>query len=122
MGDPIEVASFEGIEWQWSSATETAKNKKKGKTQEILRLIRRFAFSADLKRMTVMAKKERAQGGKVYRVLTKGAPEVLASRISSFGNEAISAKDYERAYKDLMRAGKRVLALAWRTLEIEDQN
>ena len=58
----------------------------------------------------------------MYRVLTKGAPEVLASRISSFGNEAVSAKDYERAYKDLMRAGKRVLALAWRTLEIEDQN
>ncbi len=64
--------------------------------------------------MTVMARKE----GSAYLVLTKGAPEVLTERIGNFGEE-VSQEQYVRAYKDLMRAGKRVLTVAWRTLESE---
>lgn len=63
--------------------------------------------------MTVLARKEGAQG---YRALTKGAPEVLADRISDFGG--ITKPQYIQAHKELMRAGKRVLALAWRPYEL----
>lgn len=55
MGDPIEVASFDGIGWKWNDSTETAM-RKKGSSNQSMKLLRRFAFSSDLKRMSVIGK------------------------------------------------------------------
>ncbi|KAN0061381.1 hypothetical protein ACQY0O_006228 [Thecaphora frezii] len=81
-----------------------------GAAQKKLAVIRTFAFSSQLRRMSVVVKREAETGAQVY---CKGAPEAIFELC-----EAQSLpSDYHQVLDHYSRAGYRVLAVAGKTIE-----
>ena len=108
IGDPIELLFFEkGSEWEYTSNDKMARNKK----GDWLRITNLFPFRSDLKRMSTIIY---MNGG--YRVLTKGAPETIKSLLKS------SHPNYDQVYSKYTKQGYRVLALAYKSLDVQSIN
>jgi manganese-transporting P-type ATPase len=97
---------------QNGSATHGGKEKKGGPTQTFhLKIERRFQFSSALKRMSTIAViPQQPASARRTLISVKGAPETIRAMLK----EGTVPSWYEVVYKDLMRKGGRVLALASR--------
>ncbi|KAJ3369644.1 hypothetical protein GGF31_005162 [Allomyces arbusculus] len=124
IGDPLEKATLAAAGYALSStdhvvklATETTPLVQLGPKD--LEIVRKFAFSSALKRMSTIARVPQGlrvtpnaapMPGKLFAAV-KGAPETIATMLAHVPDL------YEETYKSLARNGGRVLALAWKPLD-----
>ncbi|XP_050428737.1 endoplasmic reticulum transmembrane helix translocase [Adelges cooleyi] len=108
VGDPIEKASLNAINWILSKSDFIVP--KKGKLAP-LKILNRFYFSSSLKRMSVLAVYKIAQKT-IHIASVKGAPEVLKSMLETI------PENYDSTYLELAGRGARVLALARKEMSI----
>ncbi|XP_074026717.1 endoplasmic reticulum transmembrane helix translocase [Leptinotarsa decemlineata] len=108
VGDPLEKATLNAIEWNVTKADAVVP--KKGKSPG-MKIFHRFHFSSALKRMSVIAGYNSIGSTETMYVSTvKGAPEILKSMFIE------TPKKYDEVYLDLSRRGARVLALGYRDI------
>ncbi|KAL4107361.1 hypothetical protein QTP88_017720 [Uroleucon formosanum] len=105
VGDPVEKASLNAINWILTKNDFIVP--KKSKISPI-KILNRFYFSSSLKRMSVLASYKCAKTtNKIIHIASvKGAPEVLKSMLLNIPN------NYDSTYLELAGRGARVLALA----------
>lgn len=74
--------------------------------------LKRFLFESALKRMSTISLCEESgkNGTSEYKILTKGAPEVIKKYLKSVPS------DYDKGYLKYVKNGARVLALAYKNL------
>eukprot|EP01080_Neovahlkampfia_damariscottae_P004151 gene4151-7461_t len=101
IGDPMELAGLNGS-GDYSFSTKERDVLINNLTKKKFKILKRFQFSSELKRMSSIISFE-----KDYFILTKGAPEILKDM---FSIESIP-KDYDELYKSYMKNGSRVIAL-----------
>ena len=70
-----------------------------------------YPFRSDLKRMSTIIHWEPDNGTKEYRVLCKGAPEIIEGLLKEVPN------GYKKAYEYYAKLGYRVLALSYNKLD-----
>ncbi|CAN0026364.1 unnamed protein product [Pylaiella littoralis] len=140
-GDPLEASALEGIRWDWNATSHTAhprttsvhrsskRSKDKGTGEEgggvSVAVWRRYAFSSQLQRMSVIAEVSggaalTGEGAAVPQVwvLCKGSPEAMKPLLDEGG----LPDWYEEEYERLARSGRRVVALAHRSLGSSQAN
>ncbi|CAH1786419.1 unnamed protein product [Owenia fusiformis] len=108
VGDPLEKATLQAVEWNITKG-DAVVPKKKG--SHPLKIFHRFHFSSALKRMSVIA--GYTPPGSVetdYIATVKGAPETLRSMFSHVPSH------YDKVYLNMARRGARVLALGHKKL------
>ncbi|KAJ3038828.1 hypothetical protein HDV00_000316 [Rhizophlyctis rosea] len=111
IGDPMEKNTLESVGWTLGTADIVhPKNNKNSKIS--LKIMRRFAFSSALKRMSTISAfhDPSGSGGKSF-VAVKGAPETLKRMFK------VLPEGYDEHYKYWARRGKRVLALGYKWVE-----
>lgn len=115
VGDPIEKASLNAINWALSKNDYVAPKKSKIPP---LKILNRFYFSSTLKRMSVLASYKCPKvTSKIIQIASvKGAPEVIKSMLQTIPD------NYDSTYLDLAGRGARVLALARKEMPIIDPN
>ncbi|CAI5720851.1 unnamed protein product [Peronospora effusa] len=123
-GDALEMTAVRSINWYLTSREGEEKSlsslqpsfysARRGEIQEVT-ILRSFAFSSELKRMTTVVCVRKADNNEQdeQRVLTKGAPEVLESMFT------YKPSYYCRVYRHYASKGCRVLALGFRVLPVE---
>lgn len=111
LGDPIEMLFFKNNHWDYSSIDKTARNKK---LDETIRIKRTFAFRSDLKRMSTIVNVSSYKSSASNKLLVKGAPEIIESLLNKV------PANYKSAYEHYTREGYRVLALAYRNIENDE--
>jgi manganese-transporting P-type ATPase len=92
-----------GCDFSFGNPRDVATN---NLTKKKYKILKRFPFSSELKRMSTIISSE-----KEFLGLTKGAPEVLKSMFKSV------PKDYDETYKTFMMNGARVIALGSKVLK-----
>ncbi|XP_025416038.1 manganese-transporting ATPase 13A1 isoform X1 [Sipha flava] len=115
VGDPIEKASLNAINWVLSKNDFIAPKKSKIPP---LKILNRFYFSSSLKRMSVLAayKCPKITNKIIHIASVKGAPEVIKSMLQTI------PENYDSTYLELAGRGARVLALARKEMTIIDTN
>lgn len=115
VGDPIEKASLNAINWILSKNDFIAPKKSKIPP---LKILSRFYFSSSLKRMSVLAayKCTKTANKIIHIASVKGAPEVLKSMLKDI------PENYDSTYLELAGRGARVLALARKEMTIDPNN
>lgn len=103
VGDPMEKAALEGVGFKFSNDVATSST---GKIR--LRILKRFAFSSDIKRMSVIVQMDRT---KDLLVLTKGAPESMKPLFTKIPS------DYDSIYKGFTMKGQRLIALGYKSVD-----
>lgn len=110
VGDPLEKATLNAIEWTLTKGDAVIP--KKGKATA-LKIFHRFHFSSALKRMSVIAGLSAPGSSETTYVATvKGAPETLKSMFANVPD------NYDATYLAMARKGARVLALGRRELGV----
>lgn len=111
IGDPLERAALDSVEWTYGRSG-TCVPSRGGAASAFGKILRRYRFTSDLQRMSVIAE----VGGNVIRngprVLVKGSPEAVGNLL-----EGGTVPDmYHETARKLARGGMRVLALAQKDL------
>ena len=101
VGDPMEKATLEALEWQVGSGDGVAPASSSAPHRTTVSIRRRFQFSSALKRMSTVSTLPGGRG----LVAVKGAPETLKTMLAHVPS------DYDETYKWYTRRGSRVLAL-----------
>ena len=109
VGDPIEVAGLEAVNWRLAGSG--AESRGSGNAKTSVSHVRLFHFSSKLKRMSTISRVKTGREKSVSMVLAKGAPEVIGPLLSSVPSW------YWDVYSSWARKGARILALATRTLD-----
>lgn len=111
VGDPVEKASLNAINWVLSKNDFIVP--KKSKIPPI-KILNRFYFSSSLKRMSVLAsyKCTKTANKIVHIASVKGAPEVIKSMLQDI------PENYDSTYLELAGRGARVLTLARKEMTI----
>ncbi|KAG0458686.1 hypothetical protein HPP92_021814, partial [Vanilla planifolia] len=102
VGDPLEKAALNGIDWIYTSDEKALPKKSSGNAVQI---VHRHHFASHLKRMAVVVNVQEE-----FFAFVKGAPETIQERLVDLPSE------YVKTYKKYTRQGSRVLALAYKTL------
>ncbi|CAI9096849.1 OLC1v1033077C1 [Oldenlandia corymbosa var. corymbosa] len=102
VGDPLEKAALNGIEWSYKSDEKAVPKKGNG---DAVQIVQRHHFASHLKRMAVVVRVQEQFFGFV-----KGAPETIQERLINV------PPSYVKTYKKYTRQGSRVLALAFKSL------
>ncbi|WCJ42338.1 Endoplasmic reticulum transmembrane helix translocase [Euphorbia peplus] len=102
VGDPLEKAALEGIDWSYKSDEKALPKKGGGNAVQI---VQRHHFASYLKRMSVVVRIQED-----FFAFVKGAPETIQDRLVDL------PKSYVETYKKFTRQGSRVLALAYKSL------
>ncbi|KAJ3051115.1 hypothetical protein HK097_007915 [Rhizophlyctis rosea] len=112
IGDPMEKNTLESVGWTLGTADIVHPQKALANKTTSLKILRRFAFSSALKRMSTISVFHDAGGasGKSF-VAVKGAPETLKKMFREV------PEGYDEHYKSWARRGKRVLALGYKWTE-----
>ena len=106
IGDPLEKQAFEGIKFrQAADGTRVSSGPGMQITQ-----IKKYMFNSALKRMSVLAQISE-NNGTSYRILSKGAPEVLKKYMKTL------PADYDETYLKFVKNGSRVLAMAYKSID-----
>lgn len=104
VGDPLEKATLNAIDWNLTKQDSVIPKKSKFKAMKIYQ---RYYFSSALKRMSVLAGHLVQFSNDVNYIGTvKGAPEVVMKMLKTV------PENYQRTYLEYSRRGARVLALA----------
>jgi cation-transporting ATPase 13A1 len=118
LGDPIEVAALQAIDWVYTPGNATAAPGTKrpaaerpwkggaGAKPPSVKILHRYHFSSALQRMSVLARVAGVPGGDATWGLVKGSPEAIAALL------AVKPSGYDETYRWLAERGMRVLALA----------
>ena len=106
IGDPMEKNTLESIDWSLNAADTVAPKTRGGAS---IKILRRFQFSSQLKRMSTVASITNESS---LWIAVKGAPETIKGMLKDV------PKDYDEGYKSWARRGKRVLALAYKTMDL----
>ena len=101
VGDPMEKATLEALEWQIGNGDGVAPAAPSAPHRTVVLIRRRFQFSSALKRMSTVSTLPGGRG----LVAVKGAPETLKTMLAQVPS------DYDETYKWYTRRGSRVLAL-----------
>lgn len=101
VGDPMEKATLEALEWQIGNGDGVAPAASTAPHRTVVLIRRRFQFSSALKRMSTVSTLPGGRG----LVAVKGAPETLKTMLAQVPS------DYDETYKWYTRRGSRVLAL-----------
>ena len=130
VGDPLEVSVFNSLGWGMAGddrsapltgpALEQLRKKSEdadsmptapaGNASSVVRTLHRWPFSSALRRMSALVQVSAAgRPASDPLVVTKGAPEVIESRLKTVPD------GYKDAYTRLSLSGARVLALAYRS-------
>ncbi|CAD5228549.1 unnamed protein product [Bursaphelenchus xylophilus] len=108
VGDPMEKACLNWIDWNVSRNDSVIPKKSK---MQPLKIVQRYHFSSQMKRMTVVASYIPPGTTEPRHIaVLKGAPEVLRGMYKDL------PKDYDQTYQQLAQAGSRVLALGIREM------
>jgi cation-transporting ATPase 13A1 len=109
VGDPLEKATLEAIEWNLTKGEAVLP--KKGRMPG-LKIFQRFHFSSALKRMSVVAGYTDTTSSEVNTHIgcVKGAPETLKSMFIKL------PENYDELHQKFSRKGARVLALGRKAL------
>jgi len=110
VGDPLEKAAFDAIQWTYNKADTAASADGKQK----IRILHRFAFTSVLKRMSCVVSLEHESGGGQLRCVVKGAAEVLEPMFATL------PPHYARCHQHWARQGCRVLAMGYKVLPLRD--
>ncbi|KAM7278951.1 hypothetical protein ACFE04_006085 [Oxalis oulophora] len=102
VGDPLEKAALEGINWSYKSDEKAMPIKGSG---DFVQIVHRHHFASYLKRMAVVVRVQED-----FFAFVKGAPETIQERLVDL------PLSYVETYKAYTRQGSRVLALAYKTL------
>lgn len=106
VGDPLEKATLNAIDWNLTKQDSVIPKKSKFKAMKIYQ---RYYFSSALKRMSVLAGHLIPFSNDVNYIGTvKGAPEVVMNMLKTI------PENYQRTYLEYSRRGARVLALAFK--------
>lgn len=105
VGDPLEKQSFELAKFK-QAADGSRFSTGHGTT---ITQIKKYLFNSALKRMSVITQVT-DQNGRSYKVLSKGAPEVLSKFMKN------KPADYDELYLKHVKEGSRVLALAYKNI------
>jgi cation-transporting ATPase 13A1 len=108
VGDPLEVAALESIQWNFGKS-DVAMSRSGPK--KVVRIIHRHHFQSALQRMCTIVSLDHLPQPEI-RVLAKGAPE----KLKEFYDPATVPHFYDEAYQYFSRQGYRVLALAWKRI------
>eukprot|EP00026_Physarum_polycephalum_P000224 Phypoly_transcript_00224.p1 GENE.Phypoly_transcript_00224~~Phypoly_transcript_00224.p1 ORF type:complete len:1213 (-),score=244.37 Phypoly_transcript_00224:27-3665(-) len=110
IGDPMEAAALKAIEWTLTKNDLAAPVQKgSGKARAQVRVLQRWHFSSELKRMSTVGEVER--NGKELWIFAKGAPEVMQERYAEL------PANYVDVFKYYMRMGRRVIALGYKKVD-----
>lgn len=118
LGDPLELASMTGIGWMpYGPDIVIPRRQVSGRSAasapEPLRILHRYAFSSDLRRMSAIVSvgfNATPKADAQLRIVVKGAPEALESLFVNVPAHYVST------YRHHMACGHRVLALGHRLL------
>ena len=121
LGDAIEKVALRAINWtllsDGKSSTPVSVGSTASSTMPVITVLRRWAFSSSLKRMTTIVRVSGTKGlGAIFAdsnvfVLCKGAPEVVEGLLAQ------APKSYKSVHEKLSSGGSRVLALAFKPLQ-----
>ena len=110
VGDPLEKATLEAIDWNLTKGEAVIPRKGR---HPAMKIFHRHHFSSSLKRMSVIAGYTPSmQSDATYIASVKGAPETLKPMFAHVPD------DYDRTYLTLSRRGARVLALGLKTIDL----
>ena len=114
IGDPLEQAVLKDTGYQLVGNNMLIPTQLSPGRPKSMTILHRFAFASQLKRMTVLVTEETSATEKDTTVwaLTKGAPETILELLSPESTPT----DYENIYTYHMSKGRRVLAMAYRSL------
>jgi cation-transporting ATPase 13A1 len=118
LGDPIEVAALQAIDWVYTPSTATAAPGTKRAAgsrpwkaaRPSVKILHRYHFASALQRMSVLARVAGSPEGDGVWGLVKGSPEALATLL------AVKPAGYDATYRALAERGMRVLALGARSM------
>lgn len=102
VGDPLEMAALQGIDWIYTSDEKAMPKRSNGNAVQI---VHRHQFASHLKRMAVVVRVQEE-----FFAFVKGAPETIQDRLIELPTQ------YVETYKKYTRQGSRVLALAYKPL------
>eukprot|EP00005_Dracoamoeba_jomungandri_P014729 CAMPEP_0174265524 /NCGR_PEP_ID=MMETSP0439-20130205/26811_1 /TAXON_ID=0 /ORGANISM="Stereomyxa ramosa, Strain Chinc5" /LENGTH=974 /DNA_ID=CAMNT_0015352025 /DNA_START=478 /DNA_END=3399 /DNA_ORIENTATION=+ len=106
VGDPMEIAALNGIKWAYTKGQRAIPKYGAGYSVHI---VRRFPFSASLKRMSTIISLEHERVTTLM-VTMKGAPETMRSFFCEVPDS------YEEVYKYYSSKGMRVLAMGYKPM------
>jgi len=106
IGDPLEQAMLNSVEWNVTKA-DVVIPRKKSASFTPLKIVHRFHFTSTLKRMSTIVSEE-TQNRQTHLICCKGAAEVIKNML-----ESVPA-NYDKVHQQLAQRGARVLALAMR--------
>ncbi|KAL6068662.1 Cation-transporting ATPase [Balamuthia mandrillaris] len=107
VGDPMEVAALEGINWSYTKG-EVSVGRSHGRPGQV-RIVRRFHFTSELKRMATVVSLDH-ESTSTLMATAKGAPETM----QPFFTEVPS--HYTQTYKHYSRKGFRVIAVGYKPM------
>ncbi|XP_046376325.1 endoplasmic reticulum transmembrane helix translocase-like [Haliotis rufescens] len=108
VGDPLEKATLNAVEWTLTKGEAVVPQKKK---THGMKIFHRFHFSSALKRMSVIAGHTMPGSMETdYMATVKGAPETLKPMFKN------PPADYDDVYLTMARRGARVLALGYKRM------
>eukprot|EP00762_Andalucia_godoyi_P006090 ANDGO_00393.mRNA.1 putative manganese-transporting ATPase PDR2 len=113
VGDAMEVAAFDFVRWKRLDKDYYSADSKVEK--ESVKILHRFGFDADLRRMSVFCGISKAGSADVddFAILTKGAPETMREM---FNPASFDAEKFDVMCNKFTASGARVLALGMKVV------
>eukprot|EP01125_Pyxidicula_operculata_P007025 TRINITY_DN2402_c0_g1_i1.p1 TRINITY_DN2402_c0_g1~~TRINITY_DN2402_c0_g1_i1.p1 ORF type:complete len:1145 (-),score=192.14 TRINITY_DN2402_c0_g1_i1:80-3514(-) len=107
IGDPMEKATLEKVDWTLANGEYVRSNN--ASFRGYLSIVHRHHFSSALARMATIVNFEQNEN-KTHLVLVKGAPEVIEKLLTK------APSHYKETYLHYAHEGKRIIALAYKPL------
>lgn len=112
VGDPMEKTTLSALDWKLTKGDNLSPNGKDAPHKVQINIKRRYQFSSALKRMSTISSVNDPSGRK-WVVAVKGAPETLKSMYNKV------PEWYDETYRWYTRRGSRVLALGYKTMQLD---
>jgi cation-transporting ATPase 13A1 len=112
VGDPMEKTTLSALDWKLTKGDNLSPNAKDAPHKMQINIKRRYQFSSALKRMSTISSVSDGSGKKMV-VAVKGAPETLKPMYNQV------PEWYDETYRWYTRRGSRVLALGYKTIQLD---
>jgi len=106
IGDPMEIATLYGVNWNFSQGDVAVA---RSGERRLLRILFRHHFNSSLARMSTIVSVEKDTTPQFYS-LVKGSPEVIMARLSNV------PAHFKSTYLHYAAQGKRVIAMAYKNM------